>query len=152
MDTQAIWDVIFRIPVGTIVGWIIVIGSIFTAISAGTIKLYKAFEKYKELKDKNNAQEKTLIEHDKEFAQMKSLLVDIQKSLNDQKEVNLKQIRYDIVHTCDNALYEGFITAGKLKSMEELFSEYTEMFHANGYVKTLVEKTRTLPVKGKLDD
>lgn len=152
MDTQTIWDVIFRIPVGTIVGWIIVIGSIFTAISAGTIKLYKAFEKYKELKDKNMAQEKTLIEHDKEFAQMKSLLVDIQKSLNDQKEVNLKQIRYDIVHTCDEALNQGFITAGKLRSMEEMFSEYTELFHANGYVKILVEKTRALPVKGKLDD
>ena len=113
--------------------------------------MYKFFTKYKSLKDENQQQKQTIEEHDKVLEDVNKSLSEIKASLEEQKEVNLKQIRYTIVHSCDDAISLGYITAGKLKSIEELYEEYTTIFHGNGYAKTLVEKTRTLPVKGKLD-
>ncbi len=33
-----------------------------------------------------------------------------------------------------------------------MYDEYTEIFHGNGYVKTLVMRVRELPIIGKLDE
>ena len=33
-----------------------------------------------------------------------------------------------------------------------MYEEYVEIFHGNGYVKTLMERVRKLPIVGKLDD
>ena len=74
------------------------------------------------------------------------------KSLDEQKEVNLKQIRHTIVHTCEDALEKGEISINKLRSLEEMYDEYVDIFHGNGYVKTLVMRVRKLKIVGKLDD
>lgn len=152
MDTQSIWDLLSSIPIGTVVAWIVVICAIISALCAGTIKLYKAFEKYKEVKDKNEKQEKIIEVHEKTIEKIGKALAEIKKSLDEQKEVNLKQIRHTIVHTCEDALDKGEISINKLRSLEEMYDEYIEIFHGNGYVKTLVARTRELPIIGKLDE
>ena len=152
VDTAPVWSVLFGLTIGQVVTWVLVIAAIISGIVAATIKLYKAFSKVKALKDADADKTETLQKHDQMMDKICNRLGDIQKALDEQKEVNLKQVRYQIVHTCDDALDAGFITAGKLKSLEELFEEYTEVFHGNGYVKTLMKKTRMLPVRGKLDE
>ena len=151
MDTTSVWQAIGAISVGDLAAWIAVIVAIIAFICAGAIKLYKIFEKYKKLKDDDKAKTNLLVKHDKILDEIDLSLKGIQKSLDEQKEVNLKQLRYSIVHVCEKALAENQISAAKLKTLEEMFEEYTDIFHANGYVKTLVEKARTLPVIGKLD-
>ena len=79
-------------------------------------------------------------------------LAKINKRLDEQSDVNLKQVRHTIVHTCYDAIAAGEIQVGKLKSLEEMFDEYLNVFHGNGYVKSLVERVRKLPVVGSLDD
>ncbi len=152
MDTQSIWDLLSSIPIGTVVAWVVVICAIISALCAGTIKLYKAFEKYKEVKDKNEKQEKIIEVHEKTIEEIGKALTEIKKSLDEQKEVNLKQIRHTIVHTCEDALDKGEISINKLRSLEEMYDEYIEIFHGNGYVKTLVARVRELPIIGKLDE
>lgn len=152
MDTQSIWDLLSSIPIGTVVAWVVVICTIISALCAGTIKLYKAFEKYKEVKDKNEKQEKIIEVHEKTIEEIGKALTEIKKSLDEQKEVNLKQIRHTIVHTCEDALDKGEISINKLRSLEEMYDEYIEIFHGNGYVKTLVARVRELPIIGKLDE
>lgn len=152
MDTQSIWDLLSSIPIGTVVAWVIVICAIISALCAGTIKFYKAFEKYKEVKDKNEKQEKIIEVHEKTIEEIGKALTEIKKSLDEQKEVNLKQIRHTIVHTCEDALDKGEISINKLRSLEEMYDEYIEIFHGNGYVKTLVARVRELPIIGKLDE
>lgn len=152
MDTQSIWDLLSSIPIGTVVAWVIVICAIISALCAGTIKLYKAFEKYEEVKDKNEKQEKIIEVHEKTIEEIGKALTEIKKSLDEQKEVNLKQIRHTIVHTCEDALDKGEISINKLRSLEEMYDEYIEIFHGNGYVKTLVARVRELPIIGKLDE
>lgn len=152
MDTQSIWDLLSSIPIGTVVAWVVVICAIISALCAGTIKLYKAFEKYKEVKDKNEKQEKIIEVHEKTIEEIGKALTGIKKSLDEQKEVNLKQIRHTIVHTCEDALDKGEISINKLRSLEEMYDEYIEIFHGNGYVKTLVARVRELPIIGKLDE
>lgn len=152
MSTQEAWGVLLNVPVGTIVTWFLIAVSVLTGIVTGTIKLYKVFSKVKDVQNENAGQKNMLIEHDKTLAKINTALEDIKGSLAEQKEVNLKQVRYQIVHTCDDALSDGFITAGKLKSLEEMYEEYIEVFHGNGYVKTLMKKVRQLEVRGKLDE
>lgn len=152
MDTQSIWDLLSSIPVGTLVAWIIVILAIISALCTVTIRLYKIFEKYKEVKDKNEKQEKLIKGHEKTLEEIEKSLGEIKKSLDEQKEVNLKQIRHTIVHTCEDAIDRKEISINKLQSLEEMYDEYTEIFHGNGYVKTLVMRVRELPIIGKLDE
>lgn len=151
-DTQSVWEFLSGIPIGTIVAWIIVICAIISALCAGTIKLYKIFTKYKEAKDKDEKQQKVIESHDETLKEIEKSLIAIQKSLAEQKEVNLKQIRHTIVHTCEDALDKGEISINKLRSLEEMYDEYVEIFHGNGYVKTLVTRVRKLKIIGKLDD
>ena len=151
-DTQSIWELLSGIPIGTIVAWITVICAIIATLCAGTIRLYKVFTRYKEAKDKDEKQQKIIESHDDTLREIEKSLSAIQKSLEEQKEVNLKQIRHTIVHTCEDALDKGEITINKLRSLEEMYDEYVEIFHGNGYVKTLVMRVRKLKIIGKLDE
>ena len=152
MDTQSVWDWLSSLQIGTVVAWIIVISAIIAALCAGTIKMYKIFVKYKEAKDKDSKQEQIIENHENTLKEINDTLKTIQKSLNEQKDVNLKQIRHTIVHTCEDAIEKGEISINKLRSLEEMYDEYVEIFHGNGYVKTLVTRVRELKIVGKLDD
>ena len=149
MDTQPVWDSLSNFSVGQVVAWIIVICTILSALCAGTIKLYKVFTKYRDMKDKEQKQETIIETHDRTLSEIKDSLQEIKQSLIEQKEVNLKQTRHTIVHTCEDCLEKGEISINKLRSLEEMYSEYVDVFHGNGYVKTLVERTRTLKIVGK---
>ncbi len=150
MDTQPVWETILNIPIGTIVAWITVIAAIITAIITTTIKFYKVFSKVKALRDADLEKAEKLQKHDELMGVIEERLARIQSALDEQKEVNLKQVRYQIVHTCDEALSLGYISAGKLKSLEEIYEEYTNVFHGNGYVATMMQKVRELEVRGGL--
>ena len=152
MDTKSVWDLLSSIPIGTIVAWIVVICAIITALCTGTIKLYKIFTKYKEMKDKDKKQTEVIENHEKILCEIDKSLKTMNKSLDEQKEVNLKQIRHTIVHTCEDALEKGEISINKLRSLEEMDDEYVDIFHGNGYVKTLIIRVRKLKIVGKLDD
>ena len=149
---SAIWEVILNVPVGKLLAWIIVIASIVGAIVGLTIKLYKVFSKVHELKSADEKKSQMLEELYGKMQEIHEQLCSVQDNLNVQREVNLKQVRYQIVHTCDDAISAGSISAGKLKSLEELYEEYTNIFHGNGYVKTIMIKVRKLPVTGNLDE
>ena len=152
MDNQSAIDTLSSISVGQIIAWFSVISAIITAICTGTIKLYKVFTKYREAKDKNEKQEKIIESHETTLKEIDKTLQEIKKSLEEQKDVNLKQVRHTIVHTCEDALDRGEISINKLRSLEEMYEEYIDIFHGNGYVKTLVEKVRQFKVVGKVDD
>lgn len=152
MDSNSVWDILSGIPIGTVIAWVAVIVAIIVAVCAGIINAYKIFSKYRKLKDENEERKKLIQKHDQVLGEINESLNKITASLEEQKNVNLKQIRCTIVHTCDDAIAKGNITAGKLRSLEEMYDEYVNVFHANGYVKTLVTKVRKLPVHGKLDE
>lgn len=149
MDTQSVWDSLSGITIGQIVAWVTVILAIISALCTATIKLYKVFTKYKEMKDKEEKQETIIETHDKTLNEIKDSLQDIKNSLNEQKDVNLKQLRHTIVQTCEDCLEKGEISINRLRSLEEMYSEYVDVFHANGYVKILVERVRTLKIVGR---
>lgn len=135
------------------VAWIVVLATIITFLCTGTIKLYKIFTKYKETKDRDETQQALIEGHDETLREIQSALENIQKSLEEQKEVNLKQVRYTIVHTCEEALDRGEISINKLRSLEEMYEEYIDIFHGNGYVKTLMTRVRKgVNIIGKVDE
>lgn len=152
MDTQSVWSLLSTIPVGSVVAWIVVICAIFAAIGAGAVKLYKLFTKYKDMKDKDEKQTEKIEQIDKSLKTLTDTLTEIRDSLNIQKDVDLKLIRHFIVEKCISALDNGEITASSLASLEEMFGEYENVFHANGYVKTLMVKVRKLKVVVLPDD
>lgn len=153
MDTQSVWKLLSGISIGQIVAWISVLAAIVTALCTGTIKLYKIFTQYKEAKDKDEVLQKVIADHDNTLREIQSSLDSIKLSLEEQKEVNLKQVRYTIVHTCEEALEKGEISINKLRSLEEMYEEYVDIFHGNGYVKTLMTRVRKeAKIVGKADE
>lgn len=142
MNTNEVWNVLSNLKIGTVVAWISVICAIIAAICTAAIKLYNIFEKYKKSKDKIAKQAEVIAQHNEAFAEIRAQLQNISEALNEQKEVNLKQVRHTIVHTCEDALDRGEISTNKLQSLEEMYAEYTDLFHANGYVKTLMTRVR----------
>ena len=152
MDTNSVWSTLADIKIGTLIAWAIVIIAILTVIIKGITKLYEVFAKYSKLKEDNEKQSELLRAHDETLTQINASLQHINECLEEQKGVNLKQIRHTIVDTCYEALKAGEIQIGKLKSLEEMFQEYTDIFHGNGYVKRLVTQVEELPKVGSLDD
>lgn len=152
MTSKQVWEILSSIPAGTIAAWVAVIFAIIAAVIAATVQLYKYFLKYKQLKDEDKRQKDLLQKHDETLKRFDATLMEIKKSLDEQRNVNLKQIRHTIVHTCDEAINKGEISAGKLRSLEEMYEEYTEVFNGNGYAKGMVMRVRKLPVVGMLDD
>lgn len=150
MDTKSIWDMLAGISMGTVVAWIIVLSTILTIVSSVAIRLYRLFSKYKNLKDENEEQKKLLQEHEQVLSKIDKTLESIKLSLDEQRDVNLKQIRHVIVDICSDAIKDEYIGVNKLRILEEMYSEYVDVFHGNGYVKTLVSKVRKLPVKGEI--
>lgn len=142
MNTNEVWNVLSNLKIGTVVAWISVICAIIAAICTAAIKLYNIFEKYKKSKDKTAKQEEVIVQHNEAFAEIRAQLKSISEALNEQKEVNLKQVRHTIVHTCEDALERGEMSINKLQSLEEMYEEYTDLFHGNGYVKTLMTRVR----------
>ena len=151
MQTQTILDQLARVPIGTIIAWVVVIAGILTSVSAITVKLYKAFSKYKEKADEYEGLKNDLRDHANTLNEMSNVLIKIQSEMQEQVEVNRNQVKHSIVVACDKALSEGRISAGALESLMDLFSEYTDVFHGNGYVKALVDKVLRLPVTGRLE-
>lgn len=151
MQTQTIVDQLASVPIGTIIAWVAVIAGILTSVSAVTVKLYKAFSKYKERSDEYEEQKKVIKTHTETLNTMSSILVKIEDQMKEQVEVNKNQIKHSIVIACDRAISERKISAGALKSLMELYEEYTDVFKGNGYVKALVDKVLLLPVIGTLE-
>lgn len=152
MDTQSVWDSLSSIPVGTVVAWITVICAIIAAISTGAVKLYKVFERYKGYKEEDEAQKELLKKHDEILGDISQSLMAIKDSMEIQKDVNKKRLRYDITKLCNRALSERHVTVSILKSIEEMFEDYVGVYNGNSWVKTLVFKVRKLPVIEDLDE
>lgn len=144
-ERASIWAILSNIPLGRVIGWIVVIITIATALCTAAIKLYKVFSKYKELKDKDETR-------DKDINELKEVTAEITKQLKEQKDVNYKQLRYNIISICDEAIANGNITESKLQILEEEFSDYEVIYNGNGFVKNQVMKVRKLPVRGSLFD
>jgi len=152
MDTNSIWAILADIKIGKLVAWAAVIIAIIAVIFKGITKLFEVFAKYKKLKEDNEKQSKTLKEHDETLSQINESLKKINEALDEQKGVNLRQIRHTIIHTCYDAIAVNEIQIGKLKSLEEMYDEYVNIFKGNSYVTGLVERVRNLPIVGTLDD
>lgn len=151
-NTDSILAQLGEIPIGTIIAWIIVITIIVTTISTIVVKLYKLFEKTHKLKEENDNYKELAEKHTKQLNEFGKTLNEIKCALDTQKEVNLKQLRHELVNSCEMALTNNKITTSSLCSLEEMYEEYRDVFNGNGYVKTLMGKVRKLEIDKYFDD
>lgn len=141
-DTQSIWSLLGQIKIGTVISWLIVIATIISVICTTAIKLYKIFDKYKKAKDRDNEQQRIIEDHTATFESINETLEDIKKSIAEQRDVSLKQLRNTIIRDCEEAISLGIISINKFRSINEMYDDYKNIFHANSYVKTLVERVK----------
>lgn len=158
MDTKSVWDLLSGIPIGTIVGWIIVIATIITILCTGTVKLYKAFTKYREIKDENEKYKTASERHEKKIDDMCVKIDKIFDEVELQRQINYKQVRHSIVRTCDEAIRTKQISANKYKSLMEMYEEYITVFadlKPNGYVHKMIDRVSDpdhVTIIGQLDE
>lgn len=159
MDKNSIIQLFLSLKVGTVIAWITVLVGFISSLCFATIKTYQLFLKYKKMQDETigyrqlvEKNDRDIKEMDEKFSQViqkvTESIIDMNNSLKIQQEVNFKQMKHSIVQAAEESLADGHITISQLKSIEELYADYVEIFHGNGYVKTLMEKVRQLPVIG----
>ena len=146
MEVTSIWQMLSDIKIGTLIAWTIVIIAIFTSVIRGIKNAYAFISKYKEMKEMNEHQSKMLDEHEKNFKEIKDVLTKISKSLDEQKNINLKYTRHILVDGCCAAIVAGNIQNEQLASLEEIYEEYRTVFNGNAYVSGLMERVRALPI------
>lgn len=164
MDTNSVWNTLSGLTAGTIASWVVVISIIVGTISAGTIKLYKVFTKYKDMKDKNTKLEETVTSHEEELKNLSEQLSemnknisqqfsDIKAELNDQRGTKIKELRHSITVAGETALENRKMSVRQWTSLHEMCDEYMHKYKQNWYVESLMEKVdRDVEVIGKLDE
>lgn len=152
MNTKPLWEMLASVSVGTVIAWGVVIVTIISAMCTVTIKLYNVFEKTHKIKEENDNFKALVETHTQRLDNFEVTLKEIKAALNEQRDVNLRQIRHEIVNSCELAMRENYITTSSLRSLEEMYEEYKNIFHGNGYVKTLMEKVRNLNVEKNIED
>ena len=152
METNDVIKLLSSIPIGTIISWFCVIVAIIGGLSAGIIKLYKWFMKFQKTKEENDAFKQLVKKHDEQLTQISESLNNITSILEEEKKSDLKKLRHSIIRAGEEAIEMGKITIRQLRSLSELYEDYKDKYHANGYVKSLMAKVDKLPVIGKLDE
>ena len=146
METASVWKILSDIKIGTLFAWCVVIIVIITTIIKGVKSAYAFITKYNDLKEINERQSKMLEEHEQTFREINERLGKISKSLDEQKEINLKYTRHIIVDACHDAITARGIQIERLASLEEMYDEYVNVFNGNSYVSGLVKRVRNLPI------
>lgn len=90
--------------------------------------------------------------YDDRFISFNKKLDKIIDQLEKRESLDFKKLRNQIVQLGEDAIDRGSISIRKLKSLEELYSEYVDKYDGNSYVQTLMKKVRDLPVIGKLNE
>ncbi|MCJ7836013.1 hypothetical protein MUB23_11535 [Cuneatibacter sp. NSJ-177] len=149
METSVtIWNFLSSISTADFFGVLLAIGTVLGVTAGLTVKLYKLFDKTRRIQEENAEYKQLVQTHDDAIEEIQQTLMEIKQINEMQNEVNLKQIRHSIVRASEEAISDGSISANRLQSLEELFETYEELFHGNGYVKTLMKKVRSLEVHG----
>lgn len=152
MDTKPVVETLAAIPVGTIVAWGMVICGIVAAIVAGIVKLYKTFEKYRKYKEEDEEQRATLKRHDEILCDIQNSLHRIENNYKTDHEVQRRRLKHDLTEYCNDALLNGSIKLSTLKSIEEMYDDYTNIFEGNSWVHTLIDKVRMIPVDHDIEE
>lgn len=82
------------------------------------------------------------------FNQLSSII----EKLDKKDSLDFKKLRHSIVQAGEAYLEKGSITIRQLKSLTEMYEEYTDTYNGNSYVATLMNKINELPVIGKLNE
>lgn len=157
MTQSDVVKLLSSINAGTIISWVLVIGSIVCGIGFAFIKLYKLFEKTHKVKEENDDLKKMVKNHDEALKFVKEELEHIRKAQEEQRNREFKKIRHEIIKAGEDAVKNNCITIRELKSLEGLYDDYREFKDedgkpANGYVRSLMSKVEKLDVVGKLDE
>lgn len=152
LNVESVWQILSDVKIGALVAWTVVIIAIFTTITRCIKNVYSFVSKYKEMKEMNERQSKMLDDHEKNFKEIKDSLTKINKSLDEQKTINLKYTRHVLVDGCCAAIVTGNIQNEQLASLEEIYEEYRTVFNGNAYVGGLMERVRALPIILNKDD
>ena len=155
MSADDVWSILSEIQVGTIAAWAVVMTSIIGVAIKFSQNFLKLVDKYHSTQEERKEIIAKLDEQNEKFTKAISDLADsvanldkrldtIQDGLHVQEEVNLKQIRNDIITICDEAIINERISERKYQLLIELFEEYTTVFHGNGYVADSVEKVKSI--------
>lgn len=155
MSANDVWEFLSELQVGTIVAWIIVITSIFGVAVKINKKFLTIIDKYHSTQEEREQIINKLDEQNEKFSkaigdlsdsvkELDGRLDQIQNDLRIQEGVNLKQIRNNIITICDDAITNKHISERKYQLLTEMNDEYTDVFHANGYVADSVEKVKLI--------
>ncbi len=146
VTTSGVWSLLADIKIGSLVAWLVVIVAVTATVVKAIKSIYSFIKKYNDLKENDEKKSKMLEEHERTLKEINDNLTRISKSLDEQKDINLKYTRHIIVDACHDAITARGIQIERLASLEEMYDEYVNIFNGNSYVSGLVKRVRNLPI------
>ena len=152
MDHTEVINTISQIPVGTIVAWGGVIIGLIVAITAGIVRLYKVFGKFKKEQDAHDQHVQLLLKHEEVLDEIHDDIKKVAEKIDTEADVHMRSLKHTITSKCNRAIKDGEILMSELRSIEEIYDDYSNIYHGNSWAHVLVEKARKLPIIYDLDD
>lgn len=152
MDAKDLADVLSGVPLSTAIIWGSVIIALFGAVIVGIIRLYRVFSHFREIQDNHDKNVELLLKHDEILDEMNELLKRIDEKIDTEADVHMRSLKHTITTKCNRAIKEEEILMSELRSIEEMYEDYTNIYHGNSWAHTLVEKARNLPIVYDIDD
>lgn len=145
-DAKSIWEMLGAIPIGTIVLWFGIAATIVGCISAAAIKLFKYYDRFKNVKDEKEQLKSTVTELNESIGEIRNEIKALVKKQEEQEMTTILDLRYTLVTAGERARRHGKITSRELAIFMEQYDRYENVYHQNSYVHTLKEIVEKLPV------
>lgn len=153
MTEKEIWGMLSGIPVGTVLAWISIAVGIVASLSGTVAMLWKLFKKYDEIMDQNVKLRNKIEETDAHFKEIDEQLAAVKVLLEEQRSTKIKELRNAITNIAETALRDGKMSVRAYKSLLEMYQEYTDIYHQNSFVSSLMDKVvRDVEIIGALDE
>lgn len=152
MTQKDVVQTLSSLDVGTVIAWVVVLAALGATIFSVVRKLYDLVARMYCKKAKEDEVKAMVKDHDAKLESINATLLCIQDMLHKQDEYTLKSMRYDIVRACEEAILRGSITIREYASLQEMYDEYHEKRHGNGYVSSLMKKLEKIEIIGALDE
>lgn len=146
LRVKYVFDVLGDTSATTVLTWILAISAIFGSLTMGYLKLIKYLERYRELKNKEDEENRIIQGHTESIKEIRQDIKELVDFNAKMVEVNKIQTRNSIVRICNEALDKGYIDSIQLQALEDSYDMYSNILKGNSYVLSLVVAVRKLQV------
>lgn len=147
---ESLIDILNNVSAGTVLRWILTIGSVFGCVGVGSIKIYTMFEKWRKAKNEVEEKNQMIEQHEEKIIILTSDVKDIKRLLEEyiqtQNKRTVASFRAILWRIYRDAIARKGITQEGLKTFTECGHIYEDCKGDDIYHSKLLPEIMKLPI------